>query len=138
MLGPVDILLVEDNPGDVRVATEVLEMACIAHELHVVVDGAAAIDYLRRRGAYASATRPDLLLLDLTLPRRGGREVLADVKRDDRLRDIPVVVFSTSDAPDDIAGAFALRADCYLTKPTTFADFAVVAGDLAAFWATRA
>lgn len=133
-----DVLLVEDNPGDIRVTREVLGMARIDHTLHVVCDGAAALDFLHRKAAYATAPRPDLIVLDLTLPRLSGREVLGALKQDEQLRAIPVVVFSTSDAPEDLASAYALDADYYLTKPFTYDDFAEVAARLASFWHERA
>lgn len=129
---PTEILLVEDNPADVRVATEVLALAEIDHRLHVVGDGVEALEYLRGQDH-----RFDLLLVDLTLPRRDGRWVLAELQRDEQLRAIPVVVFSTSDAPEDIRDAYALSADYYLTKPTSFADFTTVAVTLATWWRSR-
>jgi CheY-like chemotaxis protein len=122
-LPPTQILLVEDDPGDVVITTEALERAELVHELHTVSDGEAALDYLRRRGAYVGAARPDLVLLDLNLPRVDGREVLASAKADPDLRSIPIVVFSTSEAREDIQRSYDLQANAYVSKPVDFDAF---------------
>ena len=112
-----EILLVEDNPGDVRLTREALRESSLPSRLSVAGDGVEALAFLRREGKYAEAPRPDLILLDLKLPRKGGLEVLAAIKADERLKQIPVVVLSSSTAPDDISRAYQLQASCYVTKP---------------------
>ena len=120
---PVKILLVEDDPGDVVIMTEALTQSKLLHELHTVSDGEAALDFLMRRGGYPDAVRPDLVLLDLNLPRLDGREVLAIVKADPDLRCIPIVVLSTSEADEDIARSYDLHANAYVAKPVDFNAF---------------
>jgi CheY-like chemotaxis protein len=116
----LDVLLVEDDPGDVLLAQEAFEQSAIPSQLHVVDDGEQAIESLRRTGPYASAPRPGLILLDLNLPRRGGLEVLAELKADEELKSIPVVVLTTSAGRDDILRSYQLHANAYVTKPTGF------------------
>jgi CheY-like chemotaxis protein len=116
----LDVLLVEDDPGDVLLAQEAFEQSAIPSQLHVVDDGEQAIGFLRRTGPYTSAPRPGLILLDLNLPRRGGLEVLAELKADEDLKSIPVVVLTTSAAQDDILRSYQLHANAYVTKPTGF------------------
>lgn len=123
---PIEILLVEDDPGDVMMTREAFAENRLRNELHVVSDGVSAIDFLRRRGEYADAVRPDLVLLDLNLPRRDGREVLAEIKADPDLRMIPVVVLTTSQAEEDILRSYHLHANAYVTKPVDFERFIAV------------
>jgi CheY-like chemotaxis protein len=130
----VDILLVEDNPGDVRLTKEALKEAKFTNVLHVVTDGVEAIDYLRRRGEYANAVRPHIILLDLNLPRMDGRQVLAVIKEDPDLRRIPVVVLTTSQAETDIAKAYDLHANCYISKPVGMDQFVEVIKSIEEFW----
>lgn len=131
---PVEILLVEDSPTDVLLAREALEHAKVLNNLHVVTDGAEALDYLFRRGEFASVERPDLVLLDLNLPKRDGREVLEEVKNDPDLRRIPIVVLTTSKAEEDILRAYGLHANCYITKPVDFEQFSRVVRAIEDFW----
>ena len=119
----VEILLVEDNPGDVELVQEALAEGGIAHSLSVASDGVEALAYLRGEGQYAGALLPDFVLLDLKLPKKGGLEVLAEMKRDEVLRRIPVIVLSSSDAPDDVLRAYDLQASCYVTKPADLDEF---------------
>jgi CheY-like chemotaxis protein len=120
---PVQILLVEDSPGDIRLTREVLRDAKIANELHIVGDGEQAMAFLRREGDYADVRRPDLILLDLNLPRKDGREVLAELKDDPELGMIPVVVLTTSEAEEDIVRSYRLHANAYVSKPVDFDRF---------------
>ena len=120
---PIEVLLVEDDPGDVLMTQEAFEEHKLRNRLHVVNDGVAAIAFLRREGAYADVPRPDLILLDLNLPRRDGREVLAEIKSDPDLCQIPVVVLTTSQADEDIARSYRLHANAYVTKPVDFERF---------------
>jgi CheY-like chemotaxis protein len=125
-IGPttsIDLLLVEDDPGDAMMTREALNDAKVVHQLHVVDNGEAAIAFLRQEGEYAEAPRPDLIFLDLNLPRVDGREVLAFVKGDDSLRRIPLVILTTSDSEDDIARSYDLHANAYVTKPVDFDSF---------------
>jgi two-component system response regulator len=124
--GPVEILLVEDDPGDVLMTTEALADAKMANELHVVGNGEEALAFLLREGEYADAPRPGLILLDLNLPRVDGREVLARIKADEVLRRIPVVVLTTSEAEEDILRSYDLHANAYVTKPVDFEAFVKV------------
>jgi CheY-like chemotaxis protein len=133
---PVEILLVEDNPGDVRLAREGLSECKIRNNLHVVEDGVKAMAFLRRRDEYAKAPRPDLVLLDLNLPRKDGREVLREVKEDEKLRTIPVVVLTTSKAEEDILKSYSLHANCYVTKPMGLQQFLDVVRSIEDFWFT--
>ena len=132
----IEILLVEDNPGDVDLTKEALQEAKVRNRLHVVEDGAAALDFLYQRGAYAGVPRPDIILLDLNLPKKDGREVLAEVKADAKLADIPVVVLTTSDADEDVLRVYRLRANCYITKPVDFGQFMRVVRSIEDFWLT--
>ncbi|HEY4745406.1 MAG TPA: response regulator [Desulfuromonadaceae bacterium] len=133
-LRPVEILLVEDNPGDVRLTIEVLKDAKLCNNIHVAGDGVEAIDFLRRRDSHAAAVRPDLILLDLNLPRMDGREVLEVIKADPDLKHIPVVVLTTSSAEQDILKSYALHANCYITKPVDLEQFARVVSSIEEFW----
>ncbi|HEX8463635.1 MAG TPA: response regulator [Abditibacterium sp.] len=133
---PVDILLVEDSPTDVLLAQEALEEAKVLNTLHVVSDGVEAMQYLRREAPFQDATRPDLVLLDLNLPRKDGREVLAEIKADAKLKTIPVVVLTTSKAEEDILRAYGLHANCYVAKPVDFDRFALVVKAIENFWFT--
>ena len=131
---PVDILLVEDNPGDVRLTREALAEIKMANNLHVVEDGIQALEFLRRDGVYADKPRPRLVLLDLNLPRKDGREVLAEMKTDPKLRRIPVVVLTTSDSEEDILRAYDLHVNAYVTKPLDLDQFAKVVNAIDQFW----
>jgi CheY-like chemotaxis protein len=133
---PIDILLVEDNPGDVRLTVEALKEAKVRNELHVATDGVEALAFLRRQGRYAKAVRPHLILLDLNLPRKNGREVLAEIKEDPDLRRIPVVILTTSQAESDIVSAYDLHANCYITKPVDLDQFLTVVKAIEDFWLT--
>jgi CheY-like chemotaxis protein len=130
----VRILLVEDNAADVRLTIEALRGAKVANNLNVVGDGEAAIDYLRKRGPYVDATRPDIILLDLNLPRLDGRGVLADIKSDPDLGTIPILVLSSSGAEEDIVQAYELHANCFITKPVDFTAFMAAVASLEGFW----
>lgn len=120
---PIEVLLVEDDPGDVLMTKEAFEEHKVRNRLNVVSDGAAALAYLRRQDPYEDAVRPDLVLLDLNLPKRDGREVLAEIKADDSLRQIPVVVLTTSQADEDVLRSYQLYANAYVTKPVDFERF---------------
>jgi CheY-like chemotaxis protein len=133
---PVDILLVEDNPGDVRLTQEALREGKIRNRLTVAKDGVEALAMLRREGPHANVPRPDLILLDLNLPRKDGREVLADIKADESLRRIPVVVLTTSKAEEDILRTYDLHANCYITKPVDLEQFIEVIKSIDDFWLT--
>jgi CheY-like chemotaxis protein len=130
----VDILMVEDDPGDVRLTREALKGSKLLHSLNVVEDGVAALDYLRRNAPYQDAVRPDLVLLDLNLPKKDGREVLAAMKQDDALRAIPVVILTTSQAEEDVLRAYNLNANCYVTKPVDFDQFMRIVRTIEEFW----
>jgi chemotaxis family two-component system response regulator Rcp1 len=132
----IDILLVEDDPGDVELTKEGLQAAKMLINLHVVDDGMKALQYLRKQGPYAKSIRPDLVLLDLNLPKKDGREVLQDIKSDEGLKSIPVVVLTTSDADKDIARCYHAGANCYITKPVGFEGFVKVVSTLEEFWFT--
>jgi CheY-like chemotaxis protein len=131
---PLSILLVEDNPGDIRLTQEALREGNVRNELQVARDGVEALDLLAQRGAFADAARPDLILLDLNLPRKDGREVLAELKADDTLRRIPVVVLTTSQAEEDIRTSYDLHANCYISKPVELDRFIEVVRSIDAFW----
>ena len=131
---PIEVLLVEDNPGDVRLTREALKEGKVCNNLSVVPDGVQAMAFLRREGPYAAAPRPDVILLDLNLPRKDGREVLEEVKGDPELRTIPVVVLTSSEAERDIARAYALHANCYITKPVDLDQFITVVKSIEDFW----
>lgn len=130
----IHILLVEDNPGDVRLTREALRGAKVANDLRVVGDGEEAIEYLRRRGRYVDAPRPDIVLLDLNLPRLDGRDVLIDIKSDPDLAKIPIIVLTSSSAERDIQSAYELHANCYISKPVNFTEFIEAVRSLEGFW----
>lgn len=131
---PIEILLVEDNPADVRLTREVLRESKIANTVHVVEDGVEAMAFLRREGGYAAAVRPDLILLDLNLPRKNGREVLAEIKADEGLKTIPVIVLTTSADEEDILRAYHAYANAYITKPLGLDQFAGIVRTIEDFW----
>lgn len=131
---PIEILLVEDNPGDVDLAREAMAESKISNTLYVVEDGIKAMHFLRRSAGYEHAPRPDLIILDLNLPRKDGREVLAEVKGDDQLKHIPVVILTTSKADEDIIKSYNLHANCYITKPIVLDQFIKVVQSIEDFW----
>ena len=133
---PIEILLVEDSATDVLLAEEALEMAKMRNNLHVVKDGVEAMAFLHKKDKYASVPRPDLILLDLNMPRKDGREVLTEVKADESLKRIPVVVLTTSKAQEDVLRAYGLHANCYISKPVDFEQFATVVQAIDQFWFT--
>ncbi|AMV73598.1 response regulator [Desulfuromonas carbonis] len=133
---PIKILLVEDNPADIRLTIEALKEGKILNELNLAKDGVEALDYLFRRGAFSAATRPDLILLDLNMPRKDGREVLAEIKEDADLKRIPVVVLTTSKAEEDIVKSYNLHANCYISKPVDLEQFIRVIKTIEDFWLT--
>ena len=128
--------MVEDDPGDVRLTREALKGSKVLHSLNVVEDGVAALDYLRKAPPYHDAVRPDIVLLDLNLPRKDGREVLAAMKQDPVLRSIPVVILTTSQAEEDVLRAYNLNANCYVTKPVDFDQFVRIVRTIEDFWLT--
>jgi CheY-like chemotaxis protein len=130
----IHILLVEDNPGDVRLTVEAMRGAKVANELHVVGDGEEAIEFLRQEGRHVDAPRPDIVLLDLNLPRLDGRDVLADIKTDPDLAKIPIIVLTSSTAERDIQQAYELHANCYISKPVDFAEFIDAVRSFEGFW----
>ena len=130
----IDILLVEDSPADVRLTREALKEAKVLNTLHVVPDGIAALAFLRQQGQYAASPRPSLILLDLNLPKKDGREVLAEIKQDDGLKLIPVVVLTTSRAEEDIVRSYDLHANAYVTKPVDLSQFLNVIRSFEEFW----
>ncbi|MBV8087259.1 MAG: response regulator [Chloroflexi bacterium] len=130
----IDILLVEDSPSDVDLTREALEDAKVRNTLHVAQDGVEALEFLRRTGRHAGAPRPDLILLDLNLPKKDGREVLADIKADPELKSIPVVILTTSEAEQDILRTYSLHANCYITKPVDLEQFITVVRSIENFW----
>jgi chemotaxis family two-component system response regulator Rcp1 len=134
LVKPIDILLVEDNPGDVELAREALESCKMHNRLHTVDDGEKAMAFLRQQGPYAEVPRPDLILLDLNLPRKDGREVLAEVKADDDLKRIPIVILTTSRAEEDVLKSYNLHANCYITKPMNLDQFLHVVHSIQDFW----
>jgi len=131
---PVEILLAEDNPGDVKLTRKALEKGRLANNLHVVNDGVETMQFLRGEGEYAGRPRPDLVLLDLNMPRKDGREVLEDIKKSSDLKRIPVVVLTSSEAEEDVLRSYELHANAYLTKPVDFSGFIDVVGKLEEFW----
>ncbi|HVL05344.1 MAG TPA: response regulator [Acidimicrobiales bacterium] len=131
---PVRILLVEDSPSDVAMTIEALREGRIANEMHVVDDGEVAMDFLHREGEFADAPRPDLIILDLNLPRKDGREVLEEIKNDEDLKAIPVVVLTTSSAEADILRSYKLHANSYVTKPVGFEPFLAAVHAIEEFW----
>ena len=134
MKDPIDILLVEDNPGDVRLTQEAFSSSRLLNRLHVVTDGEEAMAFLRKVGVYADVPRPGLVLLDLNMPRKSGREVLAEVKADNDLRRIPIVVLTTSEAEEDIIRAYDLHANAYIRKPVDLDQFVNAMRRLEDFW----
>lgn len=136
MARDLDVLLVEDNPGDIDLTREAMKEGKVAINLSVVKDGAAALDYLRRTGPYAETPRPDLILLDLNLPKKDGREVLSEIKSDPDLKTIPVVILTTSKAEIDILKSYGLGANCFITKPVGFPEFINVVRSIEEFWFT--
>ena len=133
---PIEILLVEDNPGDVRLTQEALREGKVRNHLHVAADGVEAMAFLRREGKHAHAPQPDLVLLDLNLPKKGGREVLAEIKEDPDLRRIPVVILTVSKAEEDVLKSYNLHANCYITKPVNLDQFLEVVKSIEDFWLT--
>ena len=131
---PIEILLVEDSPSDAELTVEALHDAKVRNHLSIVEDGVQAMEFLRRQGPYARAPRPDLIMLDLNLPRKDGREVLAELKADDSFKTIPVVVLTTSRAEQDVLRAYQLHANCYITKPVDFQQFLNVVRAIESFW----
>ncbi|MFN8384003.1 MAG: response regulator [Anaerolineales bacterium] len=131
---PIEILLVEDSPTDVLITREAFEDAKLLNNIHVVEDGVQALEFLRKKGSYASALRPDLILLDLNLPRKNGREVLAEIKSDENLKCIPVIILTTSSADEDILKAYDLHANCYVIKPVGFDNFFKAVQSIQNFW----
>jgi two-component system, chemotaxis family, response regulator Rcp1 len=131
---PVEILLVEDNPADVRLTREALKEGKVRNNLHVARDGVEALEFLRQEGQFGDAVRPDLILLDLNLPKRDGRQVLEEIKSDSSLRQIPVVILTSSQAEQDIAKAYDLHANCYVSKPVDLDQFIKVVRSIESFW----
>jgi two-component system, chemotaxis family, response regulator Rcp1 len=134
MVRPIEVLLVEDNPGDIRLTKEALKQAKVLNTLTVVQDGVEALTCLRRQGQYANAKRPDLILLDLNLPKKDGREVLAEIKNDEALKFIPVVILTTSQDEQDVLKSYGLHANCYITKPVELEQFISVVKAIEDFW----
>lgn len=130
----MNILLVEDNPGDVRLTQEAFKQSCFSTRLQAVKDGVEALQFLRKEGEFAHEPTPDLILLDLNLPRKNGIEVLKEVKKDDSLKQIPVIILTTSSAEEDIQKAYAHHANCYLSKPVDFEQFHRLIQALQSFW----
>ena len=130
----IEILLVEDNPGDVRLTMEAFKDAKVRNRISGAENGVEAMAFLRREGKYAKAPRPDIILLDLNLPKKDGRQVLAEVKADEKLKSIPVVILTTSEDEEDILKAYDLHANCYITKPVSFEQFMRVVKSIELFW----
>ncbi|MFH0934865.1 MAG: response regulator [Pseudomonadota bacterium] len=133
---PADFLLVEDKPGDVRLTQEALKSHKVLNNLHVVTDGEEAMAFLRKQGKYQAAPRPDIILLDLNLPKKDGREVLAEIKSDPALKTIPVVIITSSEAEQDVIKSYNLNANCYVTKPVNLDQFIKVVQSINDFWLT--
>ncbi|MFA7479177.1 MAG: response regulator [Vulcanimicrobiota bacterium] len=133
---PIEILLVEDNPGDVRLTQEAMKDAKVTNTLHVVGDGIEALEFLRKEGRFQDSPVPDLVLLDLNLPRKSGREVLQEMKESEEFKAIPVVVLTTSEAHRDVLESYSLQANCYVTKPLDFEQFCKVVESIEQFWFT--
>jgi len=133
---PVEILLVEDNPGDYRLTQEALREGKVYNNLHWAKDGVEALEFLSQRGKYEGVPRPDIILLDLNLPKKDGREVLAEIKSDEALRPIPVVILTTSQAEEDVLRSYDLHANCYVTKPVDLEKFITVVQSIDRFWLT--
>ena len=134
IVNPFHILLVEDNPGDVRLTQEALKSSKLQVELSVARDGVEVLSYLRNEGKFADAQKPDLILLDLNLPRKSGLEVLAEIKADDNLKNIPVVILTTSESEEDILRSYNLHANCYVTKPVDMNQFLKIVQQIEIFW----
>lgn len=134
MCNSIEILMVEDNPGDVRLTQEALKEGKVMNHMNVVWDGMEAIAFLRKEGEYVDAPRPDLILLDLNLPKKDGREVLAEIKEDNNLKHIPVVVLTTSEAEQDIIRSYNLHANCYIVKPVGLDQFMKIVESIEDFW----
>ena len=132
----IDILLIEDNSGDARLAKEALKESKVKNQLYIITDGMAATDFLFKRNDYKDAPRPDLIILDLNLPKKDGREVLAEIKADEDLKRIPVIILTTSKAEEDILKTYNLHANCYITKPLNFDKFIEVVKSIENFWLT--
>jgi len=132
----VEILLIEDNPGDARLTQEALNDGKVKNNLHIVYDGVEATDFLFKRNKYKDAPRPDLIILDLNLPKKNGQEVLAEIKVDENLKSIPVVIFTTSKAEEDILKSYKLHANCFLTKPIDLIEFFEMIKSIEDFWLT--
>jgi CheY-like chemotaxis protein len=130
----IEILLVEDNPGDIRLTQEAFKEGKVSNEINVVNDGIEALAYLRQEGQYADVSRPDVILLDLNLPKKDGYEVLAEIKKDPDLRRIPVVILTTSEAERDILQTYYMHANCYITKPVDLDQFITVIKSIESFW----
>ena len=130
----VEILLIEDNPGDVRLTVEALKESKIINNLNVVDDGIEALSYLQKEGIYKDKPRPDLIILDLNLPKKDGREVLGEIKSEDSLKQIPIVILTTSEAEEDIIKSYELHANCYITKPVNMEQFIKVVKSVSDFW----
>jgi two-component system, chemotaxis family, response regulator Rcp1 len=135
---PIEVLLVEDSPGDVRLTREAFRDANSSVQLHVASDGVEAMEFLRHQGIHVHAPRPDLILLDLNLPKMDGREVLAQIKEDASLKTIPTIILTTSDAEADIARSYQLQANCYLSKPVQLDAFESLVKSINGFWLTKA
>ena len=133
---PIEILLVEDSPSDATLTVEALKAGKVVNKLNLVEDGIEAMAYLKCEGKYAKATRPDLIMLDLNLPRKDGREVLAELKNDPELKTIPIIVLTTSRSDKDILQSYQLNANCFITKPVDFAHFIDVVKSIEQFWLT--
>ncbi len=132
----IDVLLVEDSPSDAKLTAKTFKRAKVLNTLHIVEDGVEAMDFLRQTGPYQKSPRPDLILLDLNLPKKDGRQVLKEIKEDPKLQNIPVVVLTTSEAEEDILKSYKLRANCYITKPVTLQQFVRVIESIEDFWLT--
>jgi len=133
---PVEILLIEDNPADARLVVEVLKDSKIKNKMHVIEDGVTAMDYLHQEGKYKDCSRPDIILLDLNLPKKDGREVLKEIKEDPKLKCIPVVILTTSSTKEDINQTYSNHANCFITKPVDFDQFLKVVQSIEDFWLT--
>ncbi len=134
MSPPIEILMVEDNPGDVRLAREALSLGAVPHNLHVMEDGEAAMSFLRQEAPYGDAIRPGLIILDLNLPRKHGQEVLGEIKFDERLKRIPVVIFTSSDSEEEREQCYERHANAFLTKPSEFDGFMQAVKSIEEFW----
>lgn len=133
---PIEVLLVEDNPGDIRLTEEAFKEGKVANNLHVALDGIEALQFLKKEGKFSDVPCPDLILLDLNLPRKDGREVLEEIKRDEQLKSIPVVILTTSRAEEDIVRMYNSHANCYITKPVDLDQFLHIVRSIEDFWLT--